>query len=160
MKARSLWQPFVSLVAEGVKTIETRSTAPGEKMIGQRIAIHAANRKITRPEYDLYQNVDQDIYLALTAMYGRDWKNAMPYGAVVATATLAAAGKVWGRKDDYFWLRDADERWLTSHEVPPSQLPYGDFSDGRWLWFLEDIEKLPEPIPATGRQGWWEWGQP
>ena len=28
MKAISLWQPWASLVAEGVKTIETRSWAP------------------------------------------------------------------------------------------------------------------------------------
>ena len=35
--------------------------------------------------------------------------------------------------------------------------PFGDFNVGRWLWFLDDIEKLPEPIPAKGRQGLWNW---
>ena len=35
--------------------------------------------------------------------------------------------------------------------------PWGDFSSGRWLWFLNDMEALPEPIPAVGRQSLWRW---
>ena len=35
--------------------------------------------------------------------------------------------------------------------------PWGDFSCGRWLWFLDDVEALPEPVPAVGRQGFWHW---
>ena len=33
---------------------------------------------------------------------------------------------------------------------------YGDFSPGRWLWFLSDVEAF-EPVPTLGRQGFWEW---
>lgn len=33
---------------------------------------------------------------------------------------------------------------------------YGDYSRGRWVWFLEDIRPLNPPIPAKGRQGWFD----
>ena len=42
MKTISLWQPYASLIAAGVKTIETRGWAPPKGLMGQRIAIHAA----------------------------------------------------------------------------------------------------------------------
>ena len=35
--------------------------------------------------------------------------------------------------------------------------PWGDFSAGRWLWFLDDMEALPEPVPAVGQQSIWRW---
>ena len=47
MKAITLHQPWASLIAEGVKTIETRSWAPPAALWGERIAIHAATRKPT-----------------------------------------------------------------------------------------------------------------
>ena len=34
---------------------------------------------------------------------------------------------------------------------------FGDFSVGRYLWFLKDVVKLDEPIAAVGRQGIWNW---
>ena len=34
---------------------------------------------------------------------------------------------------------------------------WGDFSAGRWLWFLDDVRALPDPVPAVGRQGFWHW---
>ena len=47
MKAISLHQPWASLIAVGIKTIETRSWAPPKALIGQRIAIHAAKKTIS-----------------------------------------------------------------------------------------------------------------
>ena len=44
MKAITLHQPYASLIASGIKTVETRSWRPGgrlEIIIGERIAIHA-----------------------------------------------------------------------------------------------------------------------
>lgn len=47
MKAISLWQPYASLIAAGKKTIETRTHSRRRSLAGQRIAIHAAKRKLT-----------------------------------------------------------------------------------------------------------------
>ena len=48
MKALTLHQPWASLIADGRKTIETRSWAPPRTLIGERIAIHAS-LKVDRP---------------------------------------------------------------------------------------------------------------
>lgn len=33
----------------------------------------------------------------------------------------------------------------------------GDYSPGRWAWLLAQPEQWPDPIPAHGRLGLWEW---
>jgi len=33
----------------------------------------------------------------------------------------------------------------------------GDFTPGRYAWFLTDIRPLPEPIFCKGARGLWEW---
>lgn len=45
MRAITLWQPWASLIAEGVKTIETRpKRSPWSSAVGETIAIHAATK--------------------------------------------------------------------------------------------------------------------
>lgn len=41
-----------------------------------------------------------------------------------------------------------------SHDIT-DQLPYGDFTPGRWGWLFEDAVALSEPIPVKGRQRLW-----
>jgi hypothetical protein len=38
-----------------------------------------------------------------------------------------------------------------------AQVPYGDFTPGRFAWLLSSIKALDEPMPAKGHQGLWEW---
>ena len=33
----------------------------------------------------------------------------------------------------------------------------GDYSPGRWAWVLKNPIMFDTPIPARGKQGWWEW---
>jgi hypothetical protein len=37
------------------------------------------------------------------------------------------------------------------------EVDFGDFTPGRWAWFLSDVRVLPEPISAKGALGLWEW---
>ncbi|HXF63048.1 MAG TPA: hypothetical protein VNK95_15595 [Caldilineaceae bacterium] len=37
---------------------------------------------------------------------------------------------------------------------------FGDYRAGRYAWKLEDVQRLPEPMPATGKQGLWAWEAP
>lgn len=55
------------------------------------------------------------------------------------------------RPGGYWDTREAEE-----HDVS-DQLPYGWFEPGRYGWMLTDVERFPRPVPATGRQGLWEW---
>lgn len=92
----------------------------------------------------------------------------LPLGAVVATAQLVDCLEVVEADDPYgverpmamVVNRDRTRLW---HKVGDTvadftdQLPYGDYTPGRYAWLLERIEPLDEPVPARGKQGLWEW---
>ena len=88
MKALTLHQPWASLIAHGVKSIETRSWAPPQSLVGQRIAIHAG-KNVVGPQH-LNRNTRQ----AITRLFGEEWKKDIPRGSVVATALLIDARQV------------------------------------------------------------------
>ena len=48
MKALTIWQPWASLIIAGAKPFEFRGWRPPASLIGQRIVIHAAARKIDK----------------------------------------------------------------------------------------------------------------
>jgi activating signal cointegrator 1 len=193
MKALTLWQPWASLVAFGVKTIETRSWST--KYRGP-LAIHAAKKTVYGPIGDCYaetyySNVVHDNFRCYCEADGvgppcthgadrapcltkREKLVAMlPLGAVVATSRLVDVVPMVPRvptvrfefenhAGEHRLFVDADQLWLTNRRGGPpiettAQLPYGDFSPGRYAWLLADTEPLDEPVPAKGRQGLWEW---
>jgi hypothetical protein len=124
----------------------------------------------------------------------------MPLGAVVATCRLVDVVRIvsWtGTCDDPTWavlghFIDEPDMILvregqSAREVPlpppggdehgediTGQLPFGDYTPGRFAWLLADVEPLDPPVPARGRQGLWnfdgyaatgdaawaEWGSP
>ena len=151
MYAITLHQPWATLITLGVKTVETRFWPAPERLLGQTFAIHAGKRVVRRP--------GECIERELRAQLGEEWNRAIPAGAVLATATLAGMARV-----EY-----VDP--MTGHAVHNGRTemgcaagrrrtlidPWGDFSLGRWLWFLTDVEALQEPVPAVGRQGFWRW---
>lgn len=133
MKAISLWQPWASLIACGVKVHETRHWhAPGW-LIGQRIAIHAAKKLIADPGEDLAELLSDE--------FGGHWVMDLPRGAIVATATLANCCPTMERL------------CLTSRE----DAICGDWHPGRFAWHLTEIRKVDPPQPYRGAQGIWEW---
>lgn len=36
---------------------------------------------------------------------------------------------------------------------------FGDYRSNRFAWILGDVRPLPEPVPATGRLGLWDWAE-
>ena len=155
MKATTLYQPWASLVACGVKTIETRDRCPPQAVKGQTIAIHAAKRPI---DWDFVNNCGDPEF---TDMVTRMWSDGFcfPYGAVLATALLARAMVVLDRETDGDSIICSSKlsSSLITQEIPID--PYGNFAPGRWLWFLEDIKPLAEPVPARGwPSNFWELG--
>ena len=83
MRALTVWQPWASLIATGHKTVETRTWAPPQALIGERIAIHAAKTTVA-----LRGRMPAEIHQALSADVGYDWRFVLPLGAMVATARL------------------------------------------------------------------------
>ena len=123
----SLWQPWASLIACGMKTVETRPRHAPVTIIGQRIGIHAA---LTKKGMYL---ATKDRVLWEACIQGLNWSEDgnLPFGALVATALVVSSHPVKDLTKDI----------------------YGDYSSGRFGWKLADIEPFPEPIPFKGAQG-------
>lgn len=142
MKAISLWQPWASLIAAGIKRIETRSWP-----IEWRgpLAIHAAKYRLTRRQREAMRTDLNEMSLLLfpdrrcitepTVMLGD-----LPYGAVVAVAHVIAC-------------RDTSE---VRERVSAQERMCGDFRPGRFAWMLERIQKLRSPVECRGAQGIFE----
>lgn len=180
MKAITVRQPYASLIAAGVKTIETR---PRSTSYRGRIAIHAAAsvpaavrrslRTGRREASGRPINEFEDV-LGRYRLDGesRGVSRALPLGAVVASAVLTDCVPIEDLDGDIFecptldygkvlYVRSTDDEYalvVDRHAVEPQldvdvsdQLPYGDFSPGRWALLLDDVKPTTERCP-------WCWG--
>lgn len=106
MKALTIRQPWASLIALGVKHIETRSWRAPQSLIGQTIAIHAGKHEPHRcalGDWKAFQEFGWELKCAArggwmvehfgsgmnAGLPGDDGRAPLPLGAIVATATLA-----------------------------------------------------------------------
>lgn len=146
MKALTILQPWASLIALGEKKIETRSWYT--KYRGP-LAIHAG--KGSKPYYQTLANIDKSFNNALTQ--SKEWNpdifETLPLGCVVATCNLVACEKVFA---DY----GKDAQLESGHIVYGNEYTFGDYSEGRYAWILDDIRPLGIPIPFRGQQGLWD----
>lgn len=147
MKAITIRQPWASLIATGAKTIEAR---PRSTSYRGRIAIHAA-----KVDTDRWMLDHREAWGALGQAIGGA---APPRGAVVASAVLADCVPIvdrWGSGNDdggfVLVVEDDGRLRLVGNGDVTDQLPYGDFSPGRWALLLDDIKPTTERCP-------WCWG--
>ena len=131
IKTVSLWQPWASLMAAGIKLHDVRHWAPAHR---GPIAIHAAKTidVVGAPE-DL-----------CVAALGVRWRQLLPIGMVLAVGELTAcveASRLYER------LTRADKE-------------AGNFAPGHFAWRIEKPRALKAPIPLAGRQGLFNWTAP
>lgn len=125
MRCISLWQPWASAIALGLKGIETRGF---ETKVRGRLAIHAAKR----------WSQPQQQFAGARRRAGELLPYPMPLGKIVATAVL------------YDVVPTA---MLLAAGVTDLERMYGDYSPGRFGWLLRDVVALEQPIPWIGKQG-------
>ena len=144
MKALTVRQPHASFVAEGIKSSVTRSRMAPEEHWGTTIGIYAAKH---RPR------IEESNSQVREALLRRPFSglHILPLGAVIATATLVGCAQVEIHDDAGNAVIKTSQRSIAYIENDGLD----DYSIGRWVWLLSDIEKLPEPIPARGYQGLW-----
>ncbi len=140
IRAISLWQPWASLVALGVKRYETRSWRMKHR---GPLAIHATkswNREVLRW---LLRSGDEDAerIMEMLAANGILALDDLPLGAVLCVTRAIDCVPVESIRDG----------------LSPLERAAGDYSDGRWATELEVTEVYDPPIPARGRQGLWTW---
>ena len=143
MCAITLHQPWASLIALGLKTVETRSWPAPARLVAQRIAIHAGKRVVRQPG----DAIERELRVRL----GEDWRLTMPTGAVLATAVLAGMTQVadMDLRAGYVVHDLSTEVGCAVGTRRTPLYPWGGFSSGRWLWFLTDVDTLPEPAPTV-----------
>ena len=156
MKALTLINPWAVLVAILAKENETRSW--GTRYRGP-LAIHAGkgwrkeDRELCREEPFL--SALQQVY-AITDPDGADF-SFLPRGAVIAIATLVDCRRIARPGIDNL-LHDPST-YLDPRTLSHQERAFGDYSSGRYAWLLDDVVMLPEPVPAKGALGLWEWTQ-
>ena len=143
MKGLSLTQPWATLVAIKAKRIETRSWSTNYRGV---VAIHAAKGMPRQAQEICF---DEPFFSSLEA--AGDWvpdvelpaprKPNLPFGTIIAVADLWDCRSI-----------DACRRWVPTDE---RELAFGDYTEGRWMWFLCKIRQLSTQIPCRGALGLW-----
>jgi hypothetical protein len=130
----TLWQPWASLIADGYKTVETRTHNKFKGLKGQIIGIHAGKQY----DYGCWNDAQVVPFPFITKeAYGVD---VVPYGAIICTAVVTDVRELHSDKSE----------WLAAC------LPYRHIGlVSRFGLFLEDINKFDNPIPMKGQQGVW-----
>lgn len=134
MKAISIWQPWASLTAYGFKKFETRGWRPPRQVIGQQIAICAAQ---DLRGFDLITPEIADLVQVACGCAPR----ALPLGRVVAVARLF----------------DTFPAELLTHPQNPARIGnqerlLGDYAPGRFGWNWGTVRRLENPVRCRGQQ--------
>lgn len=182
-RAITIRQPWASLIAAGVKTIETRSWSTRYR---GPLLVHAGKHRPAQfwlndwtdgpryyeqiPEPFRSAGIDLDHWFDPQEsadgdgqwLYDYRWSK-FPLGAVVAVAELVDVVPVVREFDlvDAPYLRPQFSATIArlrrrdgSTADATDQLPFGDFTPGRYGWMISNVRPI-DPVPAKGRQGLW-----
>ena len=133
MKALSLLQPWASLVVMGIKTIETRSWATQYR---GELLIHAGKSKAG----SIFGTE------APFKKYIPDF-NKLSFGAIIGKVELTNVlrAETLPYSDEYINRLTMEEK------------AFGDYTEGRYAWILNEPVIFNTPIPARGMLSLWDW---
>lgn len=150
MKAITLTQPWATLVAIGAKRIETRSWPTSYR--GQ-LAIHAAKT---------FPGSAKDLCTSRVFCRALGWPEAptrltqewlddnaarikaLPLGCVLATGMLVNCMET-----------NLIRKYV--HPFTEQEEAFGDYSQGRFGFLLENVVQVISPVAVKGALGLWEW---
>lgn len=141
----SLHQPYASALfldvqGERLKTHETRSFPLPPKLVGKRVAIHAAKKPVGL--------LPPELETALCIALGSRWRQHLPLGSVLGSVRLMGAARMPIGCGQFISARHP------GHPASVRDYHFGHWEGGRWAWQTDDPRLLPAPIPTLGRQGW------
>src|SRR5260221_14030305 len=140
MKTLSVMQPWATLIVLGAKRIETRSWSTSYR---GPLAIHASGRMSREATMSLREPPIREALAAGGYQQGSGPANnpcGLPLGAVIAVVTLV------------------DVQRITLEHVPPEpERSFGDYTPGRFAWFLHDMRRLRKSVETKCALGLWEW---
>ncbi len=135
MKAISLWEPWASLIRTGAKKWETRHWRTSYR---GKLLICAAKRKHIGELLHLL--ADQRFQRGLAPLVKEFW------------AGVGICDLNFGKAVVIVDLTDCRPTYDMTPEEIGTDVPFGDFSTGRYGWKLENLRVI-EPFPVKGSQG-------
>ena len=174
MKFLTIRQPWAQLIAVGAKTIETR---PFSTKYRGPLAIHAGKAwPVPVGEWQVPSDrgpgpMIERLVSPLAGTYR--WEAIRtPLGAVVAVCDLVDVVPITPdghcpNPPDHGWASHVSRSgvtgnlngYWTGHTQPlfavedlSDQLPFGDFTVGRFAWLLDNVRPI-DPVPMKGAQG-------
>lgn len=138
MKAITVWQPWATLLATGKKRIETRSWKTSYR---GEILIHAG-----KPKKNFFDEIYAD---------GEVYPFFREAGIVGHKDFFEPSGMIIGKAKLVNCVRIDELTAQLIKEQHPDEFAFGDFSPGRYAWLMEGAALFEKPIPATGKQGLW-----
>lgn len=137
LKAISLWQPWASLWAAGIKIHETRDWFTNHRGL---LAVHAAKHRDGDGALLYHQLLDHQEYSQrlIEAGLPTDEFIKLPFGAIVGVVHIDNCQ----RAEDVDTPSDFKLEYLL-----------GNFSNGRFAWRAYKASLMKEPIPWKGKQG-------
>lgn len=134
MKAITLHQPWATFIVMGWKTIETRTHQRFKSLADQRIAIHAAKKRI---DTDALVNPFRPYMDPLQCLNLWEFVNICR-GKIICTATVTEAR--WAPNVDFVERKEWNKKAMCE-------------TAGMFCLFLEDVKPIVNKIPFRGRQG-------
>lgn len=141
-KAITIIQPWAALAVTGKKRCETRSWKTNYR---GEILIHAGKSDPLGITRGIYSNIIWEPYLLDAVNELKHNGNGIIFGAITGKANLVNC------------VRIDEEIAALIREQHPDEYAFGDFTPGRYAWVLEDPVLFDKPIPASGKQGFWNW---
>ena len=132
MKALTIWQPYASLIAKGLKGYETRGFRTHHR---GPLLIHSGQR----PMHWILKHSDEDALDVAIETFGMDGLMDLPVGCAICVVDLVDCIEM-------------TPEFIAKQS--PTELAVGDWQPGRFAWKLENPREL-DPVELTGMQGLW-----
>jgi len=153
VKAITIFQPYASLIACEAKQFETRSWPTTHR---GPLAIHAAKKRLKAAAFPPW-------YWKLVFEKLTETRfDELPFASVIATADIAGCYQIQQRTpEEKATMTTRAIEIATGEEivVKGSEILFGEWHEGWYAWKLNNVQKLSEPVPARGQQGFWNWKQ-
>lgn len=153
--ALSMWQPWASLLAHGIKRCESRGQ--DTKFRGE-FFIHAT-QSITKKVYDEHYLGDTELRLIVNDFLQiqphyiltlKDLRSMFPLGGIIGKAHLFTSGPSWDIKDKYTDLYSLAP--LQSVLEWDREFIVGDHGSDRFAWACKDHTAFKDVSPIKGQQ--------
>lgn len=170
MKVLTLYEPWATLVVHGIKKIETRpkpTSWTAEKGI---YLIHAAKKWIRQQEDICFKNPFFGYLHKLGLINNNTYRVPeieFPYlGHIIGSIEVTECCQIFALAHPIIIPKKEESLIILNYAANPEDVSYwnligkerqfGDYTEGRYAWILQNPRILKNPIPYKGGQGYYQ----